>query len=236
MKIPGTLARWLFILCLPVLFITASIAGAVNSRWLYSYGFAKYQISQATGLPTSELKKAATGLIDYFNSNQQFISVTVVKDGKPMALFNQREIVHLKDVKDLIHLDYTVALGTLVYALAFAGISLAWHRKRYWRSLARAAVWGSGITLGLMLLLALGSLFNFDQLFLQFHLLSFSNDFWQLDPARDYLIMLFPQGFWYDATMFIAISTAGMSLIIGGVSERYWLASRQPPASPTDPP
>lgn len=234
MKVLGKLARWLFTLCLPVLFITISIAGAVNSRWLYSYGFAKYQVSQTTGLPPSELKKTATGLISYFNSDEEHISLTIVKDGKSMVLFNQREVAHLKDVKDLIRLDYRVALGTLVYVLAYAGVSLLWRRKRYWRSLARGAVWGSGITLGLMLVLALGTLFNFDQLFLQFHLFSFSNELWQLDPAKDYLIMLFPQGFWYDAALFIAISTAGMSLIIGGVSERYRLSSRQSPPSPTD--
>lgn len=227
MRVLSTLAKRLFALCLPVLFITVSIAGAVNSPWLYNYGFAKYHVSQTTGLSPAEMTKAATGLIRYFNSDEEFISLTVVKDGKPMVLFNQREVAHLKDVKGLIRLDYRVALGTLIYVLAYAGVSLLWRRRQYWRSLARGVVWGSGITLALMLVLGLGTLFNFDQLFLQFHLFSFRNDLWQLDPSQDYLIMLFPQGFWYDVTLFCALSAAGLALITGGMSEGYWLSTRK---------
>ena len=74
----------------------------------------------------------------------------------------------------------------------------------------------SWVTLGLMLLLGLSTMLNFDQLFLQFHLLSFTNDFWLLDPSRDYLIMLFPGGFWYDAMLCIAAATAVGAVLLGG--------------------
>jgi len=52
-------AQWLFILCLPVLLLTASIGVAVNSIWLYEYGFEKYSVGQTTGLAEVELEKAA---------------------------------------------------------------------------------------------------------------------------------------------------------------------------------
>jgi len=68
-----------------------------------------------------------------------------------------------------------------------------------------------------MLVLGLSAMLNFDQFFLQFHLLSFSNEFWQLDPGQDYLIMLFPRGFWYDATLICAAATATGAAILGGV-------------------
>ena len=225
MRIIGIAAKWLFILCLPVLLVTASIGGAVNSLWLYESGFEKYDVSRTTGLADSELENAARGLIGYFNSGEEFINLTVLKDGKPFPLFNQREVIHLKDVKGLIWLDYRVWLGTLVYVLAYAGVCLFWRRKRYWRRLARAVVGGSSITLALMLALGLGALLNFDQLFLQFHLISFANEFWLLDPTKDYLIMLFPSGFWYDATLFIALGTvfgAGVLGGVGGVTIHYF--------------
>ena len=68
-----------------------------------------------------------------------------------------------------------------------------------------------------MLALGLGILLNFDQLFLQFHLFSFSNEYWQLDPTRDYLIMLFPQGFFFDAATLCALATGGGAVVLGGV-------------------
>ena len=219
-------AKWLFILCLPVLLLTASIGWAVNSQWLYKYGFEKYNVSQTTGLAEVELEKAATGLISYFNSGETNISLTVIKDGEPFELFNQREVAHLRDVKGLIRLDYWVLLGTLIYTLSYAGVSLFWRRRRYWRRLGWGVVSGSGITLALMLAIGLGILLNFDQLFYQFHLLSFTNELWQLDPTRDYLIMLFPGGFWYDAAIFCALATAGLAIILGGVAGGYLAFNR----------
>ena len=211
-------------LCLPILLLTASIGWAVNSLWLYQYGFEKYNISPTTGLAESELEKAAIGLIGYFNSNEEYISLSVVKNGKSFELFNQREVTHLKDVKGLIRLDYRVLLGALIYALGYAVGNLFWRKD--WRRLSRGMVGGSSLTLALMLALVSGTLLGFDQLFLQFHLISFSNEFWQLDPSRDYLIMLFPQGFWYDAFLFCAIATAVGAVVLGGVAGWYLLFNR----------
>jgi len=225
LRILGIVAKWLFILCLPILLLTASIGGAVNSLWLYKYGFDKYNVSQTTGLAETELEKAATGLISYFNSDGEYISLTVMKDGEPFELFNEKEVIHLKDVKGLIWLDYWVLLGTLIYALGYALVSLLWRKD--WRRLAWGVVGGGGITLGLMLALGLGTLLGFDQLFWQFHLISFANELWQLDPTRDYLIMLFPQGFWYDATVFCVLATAGLAIILGGVAGGYLMFSRR---------
>ncbi|GAG19775.1 unnamed protein product, partial [marine sediment metagenome] len=144
-------------------------------------------------------------------------------------LFNLQEKIHLRDVKGLIWLDYWVLLGTLIYTLSYVGVSLFWRRKRYWRRLAWGMVGGGGITLALMLALGLGALIGeeeFARFFLQFHLLSFSNELWQLDPARDYLIMLFPGGFWYDAAIFCALVTVGLAIILGGVAGGYLLFTR----------
>jgi len=68
--------------------------------------------------------------------------------------------------------------------------------------------------LALLAVVGLMIVTNFDWFFYQFHLLSFANDFWQLDPTRDYLIMLFPQGFWFDVTLLIAITTAVLAVVV----------------------
>ena len=214
MKILGTITKYLFILCLPLLLLSASIAGAANSLALYKYGFEKYNVSQTTGLDKAELGKAAAGLIHYFNSDEEYIDLTVIKDGKPFVLFNEKEAAHLKDVKGLFRLDYRVLLGTLIYALVYTGVSV-WRKD--WKKLSWGLIGGSALTLALMLALGLGTLLDFNQLFLQFHLLSFTNELWQLDPTRDYLIMLFPSGFWYDATLFCALATAVGAVVLGGV-------------------
>ena len=212
-------AKWLFIICLPILLLAASISWAVNSLWLYKYGFDRYSVSQITGLGQSELDRAATGLIDYFNSDDETISLTVMKGGESFTLFNEREVAHLRDVKGLFRLVYRVLLGALIYALVYVGLSFILWQDR--RRLARGLVGGSCLTLLLMLALGLGTLLNFDWLWRQFHLISFANELWMLDPTRDYLIMLFPRGFWYDAALFCALATTVGALILGGVGGWY---------------
>jgi integral membrane protein (TIGR01906 family) len=212
------IAQWLFILCLPVLLLTASVSAAMNCRGLYQYGFNKYDISRVTGLAPEELKKAADGLIRYFNSGEEYINIVVTKDGQPFVLFNDREVAHLKDVKGLFQLVYKVLLGTGIYALLYIGVT--WARRQDRRRLAKGLLFGGGLTLLLMLVLGLVIAFDFDQFFLEFHLLSFANDFWELNPATDYLIMMFPDGFWFDATLFIALGTGAMAIILGGLG--WW--------------
>jgi len=224
MKNVRIIAQWLFIICLPVLLVTAGVSGAVNSPWLYKYGFDKYGVSQATGLAPSELAKAAAGLIAYFNSSDEPINITVIKDGQPLTLFNEREVAHLRDVKGLFRLVYRVCLGALVYALLYVGLSLFWWRDH---RLAWGLVGGGGLTLALMLALGLGARLDFDWLWWQFHLISFANDFWQLDPTRDYLIMLFPGGFWYDAALFCILVTVVGAVMLGGVGV-WWVRRRKP--------
>ena len=221
MKYVNFFSRWIFILCLPPMLLSAGIAWAANSLWIYEAGFHKYDISTVTGLDNTQLEKAARGIISYWNSGEEYIDITVEKDGRSFTLFNEREVIHLKDVKGLFRLDYGVLLVTFIYSLGYVLFHLFRSRSAAWLRLARAARTGSIITLVVMAALGLGSLFGFDRLFWQFHLLVFSNDFWQLDPARDYLIMLFPGGFWYDVTIDCALATAGLAAVIGGGSWWY---------------
>ena len=63
------------------------------------------------------------------------------------------------------------------------------------------------MTVGLVLSVGLISFVGFSNLFTAFHVVSFSNDLWILDPRTDYLIRMFPEGFFFDATLWIGIAT-----------------------------
>ena len=223
-KVLGIIARWLFILCLPFLLFTASLAWAVNSHWLYNYGFEKYSVVQNPELAEFPLEQIADELIDYFNSGEEYVSITATVDGESFELFTPEETIHFKDVKDLIRLDYWVLGGTLFYVLAYAAVCLFWRRRRYWRKLVWAIFGGACLTLAFMLALGVGTLLGFDQLFWQFHLLFFSNEFWS---AEGYMLLLFTEEFFYDAALFCAVGSGGLALILGGASGGYLLFTKR---------
>ncbi|MDO9334435.1 MAG: DUF1461 domain-containing protein [Dehalococcoidales bacterium] len=229
MRIISRFAQWLFILCLPVLAITGSIAGAVNSTWLYTAGFEKHHVPEslaANSLPltSADLRDIVHGFIRYFNSGEEFIHLTVQIDGQTIELFNQEEIIHFKDVKGLFRLDYGVLLGTFLYCLLFTLVSLFWRKGNYNRLLARSAIIGSGIGLGILALIGIGILLDFDSLFYGFHLISFSNDFWS---AEGNMLLLFPGGFWYDMVVYVALFAIALSLIPGIIGGIYIIKGRR---------
>jgi integral membrane protein (TIGR01906 family) len=216
-KIIQNIIFWLFSCCLPVLFLTSTIYCEVNALRLYEYGFDKYEISQDTGIDRIQLRNAAQHLIDYFNLRADTAQVSVVRDGEEFNLFNERELIHLEDVRGLIQLDYWVQRGAFLL-MVICALALFFGLRAGWRILVRGLFWGSCIALGLMVFLALWALFGFERFFILFHLVSFSNEFWMLDPARDYLIRLFPEGFFYDATLFGFVAIMLEALLVGGIS------------------
>jgi integral membrane protein (TIGR01906 family) len=223
MKILVLIARCIFVICLPVLLLTATIAVAVNCSWLYTHGFEKYDVKQSLAdsglnLTDADMKEVARDFIHYFNSSDEYINLTVQQDGKSVPLFNTEEAIHFKDVKKLFRLDYYVLLGTFVYCLVFTLVSFIWRKGTGRKKLAKDAVTGSVVTLGLMFLLGIGTLMDFDSLFLRFHFIAFSNEFWS---AEGNMLLLFPGGFWYDAAIYCVASIAIMSVVIGGASWAY---------------
>ena len=86
--------------------------------------------------------------------------------------------------------------------------------------------------MGLVVVVGLGSLIGFDRLFLAFHVVSFSNDLWQLDPRTDYLIAMFPEGFFLDATLWIVGSTVLEAMVVLGLSLLFLRWRRNPRSQP----
>ncbi len=205
----------LFVAAIPVFLITSNVRWVIGAPFLYSYGFDRYDIPAYTGIEREHLLSVAAQIRDYFNNGEEYLVVrTVVRGIYVESLYNRREIIHMRDVKGLVQGVYRVQEVTGLYLLAFGSFGLALRGRRFLPSLSRNAGIGGGFTLGLVTLVGLVSLVGFDRLFLAFHLVSFANDFWQLDPRRDYLIAMFPQGFFFDATMLIAGSTIAEAILL----------------------
>ena len=102
-----------------------------------------------------------------------------------------------------------VAAAVVVIRLATA---VAFDRSAV--PLGRDMLWSTGLMVGLVVLVGFLSLLDFDALWTRFHQIAFRNDLWQLDPTRDYLIMLFPERFWLAATVRMATSVGLQALLV----------------------
>ena len=197
-------AAGLFIAAVPVFLIATNVRLVINAPVLYSYGFEAHRIPERTGIEKDELLSAASQIRDYFNNDAEILDVQVFQRGVRRGIYNEREILHMRDVKGLVRGVYSVQVLLGVYLAGFVAVGLGVRRRPFLTRLARYSSIGGGITLGLVVLVGAGALVGFERLFLTFHFISFSNDLWQLDPRTDMLIAMFPQGFFFDATLAIA--------------------------------
>ena len=236
MKNLRLLAVVLAVMSVPILLITTNVRWVINAPVLYSYGFDRYDIPTYTGLERGELLSAARQIRDYFNNDEEFLSVRVVLRGVPVNnLFlqevntplrveyigidgpgpgNDREVLHMKDVKRLVRGVYILQEIAFLYLVAFAVGGFLVRKRAFAPQMVRYMGWGGAATLGLVVFVGLVALIGFDRLFLAFHLISFSNDLWLLDPSRDFLIAMFPEAFFFDATMAIAALTVLEALLL----------------------
>ena len=226
-RIVGKVLPALFILAIPLLLITNSVTWAVNDLRLYQHGFATYYVSTVTGIDRDRLVAAAHEIRGYFNSTEEPLAIRATIFGEERDLFNEREVVHMRDVKRLIWGVYGVDVAAAVYIIGFIGVGFFLRRSLFARALSRYFLLGSGLTVALVVLVGGISLLGFDSLFQFFHEVSFSNDFWLLDPRRDYLIMMFPRDFWFDATLFVALVSVGQAAAFGAIAGGYLAFQRR---------
>ena len=216
----------LFIVAVPLFLVTASVTWAFNSPGLYENGFEKYQISLTSGITSADLRQVGADLRGYFNSNDEPLDIRTRILGTERELFNPTEIAHMRDVKRLVWGVYVLGAVSGVYLLVLVIAGFARRRKGFVETLAPRLLWGGVLTLVLLVAFGLLAATGFDTLFLRFHQFSFANDFWQLDPRTDYLVRLFPQDFWFDATMSVALWAITGALILTAAGGGYLLYQR----------
>jgi len=226
-------ATTLFIVAVPVFLVLTNVRVAATEPRVFGYSFSRYDVVEVTGVDRAQLDRAAIELVRYFRDAEPLLTTRVTIEGQEQALFNPREVLHMRDVKELFQASFRVHEGAFVYIVGYVAAVFLWSRERPLRRLAEQAILAGVVTAGILATMALTMLVGFDEMFRQFHLLSFSNDFWMLDPTRDRLVQMFPQGFWFDVSLAVGVASVAQGALLAAVGWAYlrWLErpSRQHP-------
>ncbi len=221
-RLTGTVMMALLIIAVPFSYVTFTMWNAFNSESLYNYSFSRYDADQVTGIDEAQLKLAGRDLVKYFNDDRLYLDTRVTVNGQSQPLFNEREILHMRDVKSLVvHLLHWGLWASVAYIAFVIVVGYMLWQKRMLVILSRGFFWGSIVTILLLAAISASALIGFDAVFTKFHTISFSNDLWQLDPRRDHLIQMFPEEFFRDAVLLVGGICILMSLVFGGLSHLY---------------
>lgn len=127
------------------------------------------------------------------------------------SAFNQDELNHMQDVQRLARAVFSFGLfaGLAVIVIAF----ILWRYVSI-QALRLAMMQGSLLTLGLVVTIISLAFTAWDTFFGGFHSLFFKEGTWQFFYS-DTLIRLYPQQFWFDASLLIGgLTTLGAIIIL----------------------
>lgn len=186
-----------------------AIALFFNPLWI---GFEQ----ERSGVPTitgysSDQVRAVTGsiLADLFVGPPTF---DVAVNGQPVLDGAERS--HMVDVRNVL-LPATISFGVAVAVLTAL---FAAYRRRAW--LWRAVAVGSGALGVAGVVVGLAVLFFFDAAFLAFHLVFFPQGNFSFDPRTQRLTQLFPDQFWTDTSLAIAITGITIAVAVSVIARR----------------
>lgn len=147
--------------------------------------------------------------IDYLlnDADISFLGNLTFPDGS--SLFNERELSHMHDVKNVVQPVMWIGYGVWFFLLGI-GIWARW--EGWWQEYLRGIRRGGWLTIGLVVVIGIFAGTSFWQFFTVFHELFFKGNSW-LFLYSDTLIRLFPIQFWEDAFLF-----AGGLDLIGGLA------------------
>src|SRR5919199_4684360 len=218
------LVSLIFVVLVPFLLFSTSLRALVTDRALILRGFQENRVDLTTGLDEPQLERIADAFVAYFQAPAGPLQMQIHVYGQTRPLFNDREGQHMEDVQALIQLFLRLQLVAL--AVVVVRVVLAVGLDRSTVPMGRELLWSAGLGGALVALVGVLSLIDFTELWTRFHQIAFRNDLWQLDPSRDYLIMLFPEPFWYAATMRMATSVAVQTILVAMLGVACLLSPR----------
>ncbi len=204
-------ASVIVVLLSPVIFIGIPVRVAFN-EWFIDWEYSKKDFPKDIyGMDDEYRKKLAKIGLRAVLSDEGMEEFKKAKLPDGRRAFNEREIKHMEDVKNLLSVFFP-----LVYASTFISvILLVLIRDR--KLIGKTLIVSSLFSLFLVAFAGLFSLINYDLAFELFHNIVFDPYSWRFSYT-DTLLRIYPMKFWYDGTIFV-LSFAGvltlLSLITG---------------------
>jgi integral membrane protein (TIGR01906 family) len=167
----------------------------------------RHEVAASFGTSRAEADRVTTELLVDIYADGAFDAAFT---GQP-PLLDERERSHMHDVARLVRILAAVAL----LAAVLAGVTAAWLNREPWRQGGIMLLAGGGIG-ALGLLIAVAFAIAFEPTFLAFHALLFPPGTFLFEPGSN-LITLFPERFWFDASLVaggtVLLSAAVITLV-----------------------
>jgi integral membrane protein (TIGR01906 family) len=201
--------------------VAVTLAGPLLlfNPWVASALQARHAVAASFDTSQAEIDRVTGDILGDLYVTGPFDAALVA--GQP--LLDERERSHMVDVSRLVQLLAGITLIALITAV-LTGAWLGRERRRRGRIMLISA----GVVGALAILLAGTFAVAFEPAFLVFHEIFFSPDTYVF-AADSNLIRLFPEAFWYDASLAAGAAIIGTALVVSLLGLRGWRGGQRTP-------
>jgi integral membrane protein (TIGR01906 family) len=209
-----------------VLFITSFKFVLYSDINFYEKEYSKYEVLDDVKMEMKDVLYVTDEMMDYLIDKREDLVVQTIVDGQAREFFNDREKIHMQDVKKLF-MDGLMIRRIALAITALSILVLVLIKADFKRIIPRAFQIATVIVAAISGVSAFYISKNFNAVFVKFHLLFFNNDFWILNPETDLMINILPEGFFFDVvksigtTFGIVLGTLLIVSIIITISQWY---------------
>jgi integral membrane protein (TIGR01906 family) len=192
------------------------------NRSFYEMEYQKGGNAEITGMSENDLMKATDTLLDYLQDKRDSIVVKAEVSGSEREVFNERETLHMQDVKQLYQNALT-ARNIMAVSGAVLLALLLWKEKNHRLEAVRY-----GFKLGFSMIavfvtfIVIWAVADFDDFWIQFHYVFFDNTLFFLDPNTSIMINMFPDTFFFDLVIRIILWFGGILATASAVLYLPW--------------
>ena len=201
-RVTITLTMILVIFALLITGFQLAVYGDSHYRF-YKKEYEKYRVTDELNMKIDDVMAVTKYMMNYLIGKEEKLSVVTTVEGKEQDFFNERDRLHMRDVRNLFLGGIKVGIACLLIAAIILEIFI--KKEKNWKKLfLRTYTMALVVWLLIGILLGVAFAVDFTTCFTIFHKIFFTNNLWIFDPATDYMIRMLPEGFFSDMVIRIA--------------------------------
>lgn len=176
----------------------------------------KYGIAESLSMEEADLREAVHAMISYVKGGIDNAQIVVPIAGEDTEFFNEKELIHLMDVRNVLALISKIAVGCLFVCVA-GEIYLVLVKDE--KAVIKGVRYAWMLMLVAVLVIGVIAMEDINKIVVGFHELFFTNDLWLLNPATDRSVWMFKNEMYADALVRIAGIVGGTACVtLGGTT------------------
>lgn len=164
-------------------------------------------IHEKLEMSEEDLIAVAESMVYYTKGEVDTLQVRVTMGGVERDFYNERELLHIEDVRDLVR---EVRIFIIGCGVVFVIGTVALFCSKDSAKLAKGFLISLGIVVALAAVIGLLAVEDINAVINGFHYLFFDNDLWKMNSQRDMVVWLFTQDMYGSAIARIGIWLAAL--------------------------